>query len=331
MSLEHKKQQVINSLIELSVKKGFVTIEEILNCLNNVNLPLDEVDRLCESLISRGVIIREGSDYAEIQVNDDGEYQYDKSRIDYDSLFDKVIKLDPSLADYVNEIRLIPPPQHREEISLIYHAKDGNTYARERIITMYLKVALRIALWNYDRYALPLAETIQDANMGLVKALDKMPLNPENRFSTYAPWWMRQYIYRATQGISKKYYLPVHLKDKIYAVIEIKNNHDCDLCLNVRFCPGLIEEICQRLSVNHETAESYLDIIEEPINIDENLESEEDALMYSDNGAIEARWLKDAIKETLATLPYKERRVIELRFGINDGVEKNAGRSWASF
>lgn len=330
MNAEQLKQQAFEQMMLISKGKGYVSIDDVLNCVDALKLPIDEVDRLCEILISNQVIFRDNVDDVEPSDNEDSDdYAYDKSRLDYSSLFDKVVAIEPSLTEYVRELRLIPPPRRGEEFSLLFHAKDGNVYARDRIITMYLKVALRIALWYWEKYGLPLDETIQDANIGLILALEKIPISSDKRFSTYAPWWIRQYIGRATQGISKKY-IPVHIKDKLYNVLELKRQHECDNCYRNKYCPTLVNEICDKLKIDQDVIRDYLDILEEPLSIDDILEQNRDEDVFNDNGETMDHMLETEASGTLqkefntilSSLREREAEVLKLRYGLVDGKER---------
>lgn len=330
MNVDQLKKQAFEQVMLLSKRKGYVSLDDILNCVEDLKLPIDEVDRLCEVLISNQVIFRDNAEDIDSIDNEEGEYTYDRSRLDYGSLYDKVIDIDPSLTEYVSELRLIPPPQRGEEVTLLYHGKDGNAYARNRLITMYLKVALRIALWHSEKYGLPLDETIQDANIGLILAFEKIPLASDKRFSTYAPWWIRQYINRATQGISKKYYIPVHIKDKLYDVVVIKRQHECDNCKRDRFCPRLVNEICEKLNIDQADIVNYLEILEEPLSIDNVLEQDCDEEVFYDNGEIMNDIIENVARSSLlqefnallTSLKDREAEVIKWRYGLIDGKEK---------
>ncbi len=331
-SMEQGKQLIIKELTALSMIKGYILIDDVLKSIDDVDFPIDEIDRFCEILTSRGIIIRDGEEDYQFQDDEFEEYSYDRSKLDYNAIFNKVISLDPSLTNYIDEVKVLPPPRRKEEATLIYHAKDNNAYAKERIITMYLKVALRIALWYFEKYSLPLDETIQDANTGLVIALEKIP--QEIKFSTYAPWWIRQNIDRSTQGISNKYYLPAHIKNKMYEVIDLKNQHSCEECYRIRFCPLLINDICQQFCVGEDTAEKYLDILEEPLSIEEILDNELDSFVFSDNGELmdmlvgeeKRRNLKQNIETVLATLTDRECEVVKWRYGLmEDGKFRTLG------
>ena len=166
-TIDDLKVQLIEQLLLLSKSKTFLTTEDILNKVIAANLPVDELDRVCESLLDKGVLICQDPSEIDYDINLDDVFN-DRSQIDYEIIFNRVIQIDNSLKDYISDLRQIPSPKTNEEKRLIVRAREGNGYATNRIITMFLKVVVRIALWYYDNYSLPLMDTIQDGNVGLL-------------------------------------------------------------------------------------------------------------------------------------------------------------------
>ncbi len=322
MILFKDNKSVIDYLIEVSRQKGYVTIDDVINSVDTFNLPLEDIDRICENLIASEVIILEEEKSNNSQ---DEENSYDRSRLDYEEIFKRIIKIDPSLTSYINEIRVIQPPQNREEATLIGPAKEGNVYAKERLISMFLRVVVRIALWFYDTYSLPLAESIQDGNIGLIKAIEKFSYSSDNRFSTYAPWWIRQSINRFTIDAANSYYVPAHLKEQLFSVRKIIIGHTCEKCLDAKPCPNLINQINTELILDNKTTLDYLRILDDFYSIEECLENDES--IFSDFGEFNYILMdgiinednRRLIKSILLSISEKERRVIILRNGLNDG------------
>lgn len=318
---QHLKQKVLEKLNSIYKSKGYITIDEVIQYIDEAALPLDEVERLCDILTNNGVIIRdEPTNIAE----DDDENIFDRSKLDYDKLFERVIEIDPSLEPYIDGVKSILPPQYREEAALIYQAKEGNPYAKERLITMNLRIVVKMALSFYERYDFPLADSLQYGNMGLVMALKKMPLTPDGRFSTYAPWWIRQIIFRYLYIGNNIQYIPVHMKEKLYKVYEIKKEHYCDKC-NGLLCQQLIDIVSEKCEMDSETAIKCLILIEAPYSVEELTEKESDNSIFNDNGYYEyfiaeyitEKELKTVIQGLLSDLKERERRVLTYRFGLN--------------
>ncbi|MED1872044.1 sigma-70 family RNA polymerase sigma factor [Brevibacillus borstelensis] len=327
MDVGEVKKNVYSLLTQLANQKGYITFDDILKSADSASLPIDEVDRLCELVISEGIIIRDNNE-VKIDSGATERKRYDKSQLNYNAIYKRVVAIDQTLSWYVEQLKLIEPPQQGEEALLVHHAKEGNQFAKDRLISMFLKVALRIALWHHEKFGYPLDETIQDANVGLMLALEKVPLDKNVRFSTYAPWWIRQYITRKTQGVSRVFYnLPAHIKEKLILVIGIKRKHDCPQCTSLRDCSNLIEDICSQLSVDCETSLYYLDLIRVPLSLER---VEEDDELLNDKGEaaydiiekIRLSALKKDVSEVMSVLKENERTVLELRYGLHDGEQK---------
>ncbi|NMO94927.1 sigma-70 family RNA polymerase sigma factor [Paenibacillus lemnae] len=332
------KGKIISQLSILAVKKGFVTFDEVIKVTDSYDLPIDEVERVCEQVMSEGIILREENETDGALTVEVTQPTFDKTKLNYDAIYNRVITVDKSLTNYVRRLKNIVPPQYKEEFNLIYHAKEGNPYARERLISMYLKVALRIALWHHEKFGFNLDETLQDANIGLLLALDKIPLEKNNRYSTYAPWWIRQYIGRKSQSICKMFYtVPVHVNEKLIPILIIKRKHECTGCSGDKYCHLLIEQVCVELSLNKDDAISSLNLLSEPLSV-EYLSDIEDFTLSDDGQSIERvieklgrEALKEQVKEVLAMLKDKEQKVLELRYGLVDSNPKTLEEVGAIF
>ena len=299
-------------------------------------MPIEEVDRVSGHLLTIGCIIRE-SDTHTIEFNDEESEHNDRSRLDYDAIFSKVIELDDSLELYINEIKKIPPPGYKEVERLIYQAKDGNLYAKNRIISMYLKIVVRIALWASEKFKTPIAEAIQYGNIGLVTALEKYEPSSEHKFSTYAPWWIRQNLTRETPTINPLVYFPVHVKDNLFALYEIVLEHYCEECVKNIICENLIELVMEKISVDGLIAQRYIEYFNRILSIDEILEENEED--FSDNGIFELemieyvdyKFTKLTAYDILHTLKERETKVLMLRYGFVNNKQRTLEEVGAIF
>jgi RNA polymerase primary sigma factor len=317
-------QEILQKLHNAYKSKGYVTEESVLDAIIEHDLPLDEVDYVCDHLLSMGVIIRDAS----VKNSDDDEDDYDRSQTDYDKLFQEVVAIDKSLAPFINEIRQIRPPQHREWQNLIPQAKSDNLFAKQRIIEMYLRTVVRIALWHHQKFKIPLAETIQDGSVGLVIALNKYEVGKQDKFSTYAPWWIRQNIIRAAPALNPLMYIPVHVKDKLfnlYAILDecyYCNYYDCN-----KICSEMLKAVSEKLGCNEDEAEEYVNYLNTFESIEELMEKDE-SLFYDDCIVEEQiltdlnkKELKSMVAKILQTLKPREEKVVLLRFGFIEGKE----------
>lgn len=319
-------QGTINNLYQLYEENGFVTETAILDAAVESEVPLHTVDRICDQLLSMGVIVipHQTSDDS----IDDSE-EYDRSRTDYEQVFSEAISLDEGLTHFVEQVQLIQAPQHREWINLIPQAKNGNNFAYQRIIEMYLRVVIKVSLSYYKRISAPLADTIQEACIGLILAIDKYDVSRGGVFPTYFPWWIRQRILREIPfPINPSVYYPVHFKDKLLGIWELVSNHTCERCRQNKICPELVTAVSEASECSTTDAIMYLRYYEEFLSIDQLVD--EDPVALSDNGSFMESLLttynliemKSAIADVLDTLTPREKRVLQLRFGLDGEAEK---------
>lgn len=323
------KKKALNDLERAYRSRGFITVDEIIDCTEVLSLPLDELEHLCDLLISKGFIIRDevGDDVIE---NDDEEIS-DYSQLDYEKIYNRVVILEPSLEPFIDDVRSILPPQLREEAELVSQAKEGNLFAKNRLITMNLRIVVKMALSFFEKYNYPLVDSIQYGNIGLVKALNKMPMEEGIRFSTYAPWWIRQVIFRNINLGDNQLYIPVHLKEKLIDVYEEKRRHYCKECKGT-LCRNLTEIISINLQVDFKTAQQYLILTEHSFSLEKLMEKEEDR--FSDNGNFEElmihevslKHLNRLIRRILSELKENEREVIFYRFGFKGDEPMTLGQ-----
>jgi len=321
MGITNIHQKIIENLYITYHDRGYVTENSVLEKIIENKLSLEEVDYICGHLLAMGVIINNESS----NESDEDEDGYDRSQTDYDKLFDEVVKIDENLAPFIDEIRLIKPPQHREWQNLIPQAKSNNQFAKQRVIEMYLRTVIRIALWHHQKYQMPLAETIQEGCVGLVIALDKYEMSKQDNFSTYAPWWIRQKIIRDAPALNPLVYVPVHVKDKLFSIYDIIEQHYCNYCEANQICPQLINEVTGKLNCNQKEAAEYIQYFHNNIIWDSILElGESDS---SDNGLFESQMVeeyskdeaKEKVAEMLKTIKPREETVLLQRFGFIDG------------
>lgn len=311
---------IVTELYNRYQANGFITEDEALACFAAQKTPISEIDSITEHLLALGVIIKiEDDDY-------DIEGFRDRSKLDYNEIFEEVLYLEPGLVTFIEYVRNITPPQNRETQNLISQVHNGNQYARNRLIEMYLRTVIKQALYHCKRYNLPLEDTIQDGILGLIIAIEKYDPAEHEKFSTYAPWWTRQSIQRQ-MGFSPLplIYFPAHVQERLYTIYEIVKDHFYDCCNESGFCPNLISKISQKLSCSEETSKNLLSYYNPILSIESELDSDEQ--LFSDYGRFEEKLLdtlnindmEQNIPNIIKLLSEREQKVVNLRFGILDG------------
>lgn len=309
---------IIEKLYQEYTVHGFISEDHIFDVLEENGISLFDVEYICDHLLSKGVIIRDDA------LTDDEEDEYDRSNVDYEEVFSEVLKIDDTFSDFIEYIRGIKPPQHREWMNLMPQVKLKNAYARNRIFEMYMKVAVRIALVHAKRYHLPLDETIQNAMMGLHVSIDKYETARQENFASYFPLWVRQFIMRDAPTLNPSVYFPFHIKDKLFAIYDNMEDYFGDI--EDRTEPGieLLQSIATELECTLVEARRLFDYLAPYESIEELSENEENELLFSDDGIgyenmislVERNFDTDDLQIKLSKLTYREQEVLRLRYGI---------------
>lgn len=208
------EQVVIDTLYLRYKDKGFVTEDEILDICTEYNLPFHQIDYVCDQVISRGVLI---SDNSLKQTELDDEIT-DYAQIDYESVYRKALYICPNMKTIIDKIRMITPPQKGEIKGLIVQSRSGNKFAREKLIKMYLRMVLRIALQYIDRTTLPVEDLFSVGCLGLIKAVDSYDEQNNSYFTSYSSLWIRQHIDRYIMDKEALIRLPVYQQSKSDAI-----------------------------------------------------------------------------------------------------------------
>ncbi len=314
-------QKIIEKLYNKYKVHGYIEEESVFNELIENNLPLDEINILCNKLLDMGVIIKT-DDYEDSQVF------YDLSRTDYEKLYNDVIEIDDSLKQLINEIKEIKPPQPNEWKNLLISAQGGNDYARDRLISMYIRLVVKIALWHYKKYGIILADAIQNGCLGLITALEKFELGRHNNFSQHASLWIRQVIMRNMNLPNTLLYFPFHYKEKLFIVYDIYENHYCESCDKNQYCPNLIRQISEVINCNYKLSQKMIDQLIQKISLEELFELDE--CIFTDKGEfenqmigfIDFKQLPDNVEQIFKRLKPNEEKILNLRYGFNGNEEK---------
>lgn len=240
-------------LIATSENKGFLTFDDIMDVSDAYSLSVSEVDQLSEALEIRGIIV-----YETAPVGKDVDHFEDYSRIDYEAVFEEIISLSPELEYVVELIRKLPPPQYGEISALTMQTAAGNAYARERLILIHLRVALKIALSMSKSHQYDIIDAVSAGFVGLIIAVDRFDPDGFSAFQSYASLWIQQNINRECNPIWMEYYFPAHYKEKMFPAYERYLNHLCEDCVPSSVCETLISEISDELGISFAQASEYL-------------------------------------------------------------------------
>ena len=293
--------------------------DTVFNALMDVKIPLHDIDNILDRLLSMGVLVRTDRD----AYRDENGEEYDRSQLDYEIIYQEVLLLDDQLALFIEQLRMIQPPQHREWQKLIPQAKGGNKFAFNRLIEMYLRSVVNIALNISKKIGSPIAETIQEGCVGLILAIKKYDIGKQDIFARYYPWYVLRQIQREMAfTINPLVYFPAHIKEKLNRIYEIVKKHDCIKCSNYHLCPALISDAANILNCSNESAKEYVSYFNQLESLETLLD--EEPYIFSDHNlliddlidASYADQAKESISRVLNTLTYREKKVLELRYGF---------------
>ena len=326
----HKSpEETLQELLEKGKKIGRLSAKE-LAVLEDLNLDGETVSKFYETLEQNGVDIDVGSEDALPPIDDvlpevedlaDVEEVPEEEITDTDALMDSFATDDP-VRMYLKEIGKVPLLTPEEEIALAVRMSEGDEDAKHRMTEANLRLVVSIAKRYVGRGMLFL-DLIQEGNLGLIKAVEKFDYTKGYKFSTYATWWIRQAITRAIADQARTIRIPVHMVETINKTIRVSRQ----LLQELGHDPSA-EEIAAEMDMPVEKVRDILKIAQEPVSLETPIGEEEDSHLgdfIPDEDASEPSeaasfsLLREQLEEVLDTLAPREKKVLELRFGIVDG------------
>ena len=319
----------LNELIERGKKAGKLTTKD-LEGIEQWGLDPEAVDKFYETLEAAGVDIDISDD--ELPPVDDDELPALEELEEIEEVSEEEISDTDALADsyatddpvrmYLKEIGKVPLLTPEEEVDLAIRMSQGDEEAKRRMAEANLRLVVSIAKRYVGRGMLFL-DLIQEGNLGLIKAVEKFDYTKGYKFSTYATWWIRQAITRAIADQARTIRIPVHMVETINKVIRVSRQ----LLQELGHDPSA-EEIAAEMNMPVDKVRDILKIAQEPVSLETPIGEEEDSHLgdfIPDEDASEPSeaasfsLLKEQLMEVMDTLTPREKKVLELRFGILDG------------
>lgn len=203
------------------------------------------IDWLSNEAASRNVIIYD-EEPATREIDED-EAVDDYAQVDYEAVYSEIKSLCPAMESFVERIRNIRPSQFKETSQLKHLVREGNAHARERMIEMHLRLALRIGFQRAKAYDADIEDTVGDACIGLINAVDRYDPNTSGPFSSYASLWILQNVTREQPTQNPLMYFPVHRREDYYTIFPILKAAGFLEGEALEDNPKAIEMICQKL------------------------------------------------------------------------------------
>lgn len=311
-------KQSVDKLLTKGKEKGFVTYDDILKEFPTVEEDVIFLEDLYEKFSSLGIDILEGG----------GLLDTDDLSLGKDIYGGKLDINHDSIQIYLKEIGQYPLISGSQEKELAKRIQKGDKEAINLLARANLRLVVSIAKKYVGRSAdLTLLDLIQEGNIGLFKAVDKFDWTKGYKFSTYATWWIRQAITRALADQSRTIRVPVHMVETIAKYKQVVRRLSQDLGRD-----PLPEEIAIEMNMDVDKIYTIEKIdqstvsLETPVGDDEEAKSRlgdflADDKILSPEQETSRRIIKDQVREILNDLPEKERRILEMRHGLVDGVQ----------
>lgn len=310
---EEKKsllREKIRQIVALGQSKGFLTYSEIQEVLDKIELDANQIESIYDTLENMG-----------IDVVDDRVSEEELLKDDLENL-PEGIAIDDPVRMYLKEIGKIPLLTPEEEIELAKRIEQGDEEAKKRLAEANLRLVVSIAKRYVGRGMLFL-DLIQEGNLGLLKAVEKFDYRKGYKFSTYATWWIRQAITRAIADQARTIRIPVHMVETINKLVRISRQ-----LLQEKGREPIPEEIAREMNMPVEKVREILKIAQEPVSLETPIGEEEDSHLgdfipdddaLAPSEAAAYSMLKEQLLEVLDSLNDREKKVLKLRFGLEDG------------
>ena len=322
---EDKKTNAFKKLVEKGKAVGHLTAQEIDNLIVEMDLDVDELEKLNDLLDGSNIsIIDDFSAEALDGITLEVDLPKDTDGVDAIGTNDNAVMDDP-VKVYLKEIGRVPLLTPEQEIEYAIRIADDDPVAKKRLAESNLRLVVSIAK-RYVGRGMQFLDLIQEGNMGLIKAVDKFDYTKGFKFSTYATWWIRQAITRAIADQARTIRIPVHMVETINKVKKANSQ-----LLHQNGKEPRPEEIAEFLEMPTDKVREILRVAQEPVSLETPIGEEEDSHLgdfipdddaLPPDDAASMSLLKEQLADVLKTLTPREEKVLALRFGLEDGNPK---------
>ena len=315
------KERYLSELLRKGQTKGFITETEILAYFPRIEEDWNLLEKLFDLCYQRGIKIVRSKEYLEI--TDKKTFQKDLEEV-LTSLPEE--ELTDAIQIYLRKISEIPLLTAEEEKNLSRLIEKGDESAKRRMMEGNLRLVVSIAKRYIGRSRnLSFMDLIQEGNIGLAKAVEKFDWKKGFKFSTYATWWIRQAITRALADYSRTIRIPVHMVELLAKYTQTKRELQEELTRE-----PLIEEIATEMGLEIEKVKILQRIAQETISLETPIIGSDrettigdfvkDAKNLTPDQIAARKVLREHIKEILDSLTERERKILIMRFGLEDGI-----------
>ncbi len=311
----------VRTLVKKGRQQGFVTQQELMKAVPKVEEDLLLLDEIYGLFLDLGIDVIDVKD-AMIWKNKEEKKDKEKKKKEKKNVELREIAND-SIRLYLCEIGKVPLLTAREEIDLARAIRKGDQTAKQSLAEANLRLVVSIAK-KYIGRGLSFLDLIQEGNIGLFRAVEKFDPNRGFKFSTYATWWIRQAITRAIADQARTIRIPVHMVETINKLTHAQRRLVQELGRE-----PLIEELAAEMDMDIKKVRHIMKISQDIVSLEAPVGTEEDSKLgdfiedddaLSPSDATNRQIIKENIHEMLQYLSPRERKIIEMRFGLKDGV-----------
>ncbi len=302
--LEHEGA---DALVRQGQEAGFLTTEEISLALDELGLEAAQMDDFYSTLEELQIEVVEEAN-AEAEPSLEPEPDYGVREISTDSL-----------QLFLKDIGKVPLLNAAQEVELAKRIEREDHLAKQQMVAANLRLVVSIAK-NYRGQGLPFLDLIQEGTIGLVRAAEKFDYRRGYKFSTYATWWIRQAVARALADKGRTIRMPVHVVEKLNKISRAERKLLAELGRE----PSVLE-LAAELEFDHEEIEQIRRSAQAPVSLEKPVGDDEesefghfiaDQTAPRPEEAAEVTMRRETLRHALGMLAYRERRVLELRYGL---------------
>jgi len=347
-SFADQKAIAIRKLVEIGREKGFVTIDDILLVFPEAEREVDQLEEAYAALLAAEISYMDEAPDAETQKTEKAMEEELSSLAEEEENHLSTVDADDTVGLYLKEVGRVPLLTAEEEVKLAKRIEKGRMAreelargpvsenrkkelriaiedgwaAREHLITANSRLVISVAK-KYMGRGVPFLDLIQEGNIGLIRAAKKFDYRRGHKFSTYATWWIRQAVTRAIADQGRTIRVPVHMGDQINKLLRVSHQLTQKLGRD-----PTTEEMADLLDVPPKKVENMIQVARRPLSLETPTDEEEDSILsdfikdedsLAPVEAVTQNLLQEHLREVLSSLPPREVRILQLRYGLLDG------------
>ena len=297
---------------------GYLTPDDILAGFPEIDAEPDHLERIFQVFREMGIEVTDGDKDFETVDEIDEELIAKAEAIDS-------VSLDDPVRMYLKEIGRVALLKAEQEVHYAKLIEQGDDEAKNQLTEANLRLVVSIAK-KYIGRGMSFLDLIQEGNMGLIRAVEKFDYHKGYKFSTYATWWIRQAITRAIADQARTIRIPVHMVETINKLVRVSRR-----LLQELGREPMDEEIAEEMGITPEKVREITKVSQDPVSLETPIGEEEDSHLgdfvedkeaTAPSEAASLTMLRTEVEDILDTLTPRERRVLQLRFGLIDGHQR---------